>query len=182
MSDLTDVLALGRVAHETFLRTVGARLADFPFEPHYIDLDGLRMHYVDEGPRNAPVALMVHGMPTWSYLYRFMIPPLLAAGYRCVAPDHIGFGRSDKVTEPSWYNIARHTSNLTSLVEHLDLADITLFVQDWGGLIGLTRALATEFGPHNITANCVSPGFIEKDANAHAAVSRDRMAEIRRSG
>lgn len=114
-------------------------LVDFPFAPHYLDINGLRMHYVDEGPRDAPVALLVHGMPTWSYLYRFMIPPLLAAGYRCVAPDHIGFGRSDKVTEPSWYNIAGHTSNLTSLVEHLDLADITLFVQDWGGPTGLAQ-------------------------------------------
>ena len=114
-------------------------LVDFPFAPHYLDIDGLRMHYVDEGPRDAPVALLVHGMPMWSYLYRFMIPPLLVAGYRCVAPDHIGFGRSDKVTEPSWYNIAGHTSNLTSLVEHLDLADITLFVQDWGGPTGLPQ-------------------------------------------
>ena len=114
-------------------------LVDFPFAPHYLDIDGLRMHYVDEGPRDAPVALLVHGMPTWSYLYRFMIPPLLAAGYRCVAPDHIGFGRSDKVTEPSWYNIARHTSNLTRLVEHLDLTDISIFVQDWGGPTGLAQ-------------------------------------------
>jgi haloalkane dehalogenase len=117
-----------------------AGLADFPFQPHYIDLDGLRVHYLDEGPADAPVALLLHGMPTWSYLYRSMIPPLLAAGYRCIAPDHIGFGRSDKVTDPAWYDIARHTANLTRLIETLDLRDVTLFVQDWGGPIGLAQA------------------------------------------
>jgi|SRR5947209_546819 len=75
-------------------------LTDFPFAPHYVDVDGLRMHYVDEGPADAPIALMVHGMPTWSYLYRTVIATMTEAGYRCVAPDHIGFGRSDKVTDP----------------------------------------------------------------------------------
>lgn len=114
-------------------------LVDYPFAPHYFDLGGFRMHYVDEGSRHGPVALLIHGMPTWSYLYRFMIPPLLAAGYRCVAPDHIGFGRSDKVTDPDWYNIARHSSNLGSLISALDLHDITLFVQDWGGPTGLAQ-------------------------------------------
>ena len=117
-------------------------LADFPYEPHYFELDELRMHYIDEGPRDAPVALMVHGMPTWSYLYRSIIPPMLAAGYRCVAPDHIGFGRSDKVTEPAWYNIAKHVENLTCLIEELDLGNITIFVQDWGGPTGLAQVAA----------------------------------------
>lgn len=117
-------------------------LVDFPWEPRYFDLDGLRMHYIDEGPHDAPVALMVHGMPTWSYLYRHIIPPLLSAGYRCVAPDHIGFGRSDKVTDPGWYDIAQHTSNLERLVVSLDLSDITLFVQDWGGPTGLAQYAA----------------------------------------
>lgn len=114
-------------------------LADMPYEPHYLDIDGLRMHMVDEGPKDAPVALMVHGMPTWSYLYRSVIPPMLAAGYRCIAPDHIGFGRSDKVTDPAWYDIARHTDNLRRLIDELRLRDITLFVQDWGGPIGLAQ-------------------------------------------
>jgi haloalkane dehalogenase len=114
-------------------------LVDFPYAPNYLDIDGLRMHYVDEGPRDAPVALMMHGMPTWSYLYRSIIPGMLAAGYRCVAPDHIGFGRSDKVTDPGWYSIARHSGNLTRLVESLDLTNITIFVQDWGGPIGLAQ-------------------------------------------
>jgi haloalkane dehalogenase len=128
-----------------FLRTPDASfegLDGFPFAPHYVPLDGLRMHYLDEGPADGPVALMVHGMPTWSYLYRSIIPPMVAAGYRCIAPDHIGFGRSDKVTDPDWYNIARHTANLRRLVEHLDLRDITIFVQDWGGPTGLAQVAA----------------------------------------
>ncbi len=114
-------------------------LVDFPFAPHYLDVDGLRMHFVDEGPADAPVALLLHGMPTWSYLYRSTIPVLRDAGYRCIAPDHIGFGRSDKVTDPDWYDIARHTSNLARLITTLDLRDITIFVQDWGGPIGLAQ-------------------------------------------
>lgn len=116
-------------------------LTDFAFEPRYLDLDGLRMHYVDEGPTDAPVALMLHGMPTWSYLYRKVIPVMASAGYRCIAPDHIGFGRSDKLTDPSWYDIARHTANLSRLVQALDLRDITVFVQDWGGPTGLGVAV-----------------------------------------
>ena len=103
-----------------FVRTPDANfdaLVDFAFEPRYLDIDGLRMHYVDEGPPGGPVALMVHGMPTWSYLYRKVIVAMRDAGYRCIAPDHIGFGRSDKVTDPSWYDIARHTANLTALVQ-----------------------------------------------------------------
>lgn len=117
-------------------------LADFPFVPHYLDIGGLRMHYVDEGPADGPVALMVHGMPTWSYLYRHMIVAMSAAGFRCIAPDHIGFGRSDKVTDPAWYDIARHTANLTAVIERLDLRDITVFVQDWGGPTGLAQVVA----------------------------------------
>ena len=114
-------------------------LSDYPFEPNYLDIDGLRMHFVDDGPHDGPVALLVHGMPTWSYLYRSMIPVLVAAGFRCIAPDHIGFGKSDKVTDPDWYNIAQHTANLMRLVESLDLTHITLFVQDWGGPTGLAQ-------------------------------------------
>jgi len=127
-----------------FVRTPDANfdgLSDFPYEPHYLNIDGLRMHYVDEGPADGPVALMTHGMPTWSYLYRSIIPVLVEAGYRCIACDHIGFGRSDKVTDPGWYDIARHAANLTALVRQLDLHDITLFVQDWGGPIGLAQAV-----------------------------------------
>jgi haloalkane dehalogenase len=118
-----------------------ASLPDFGFAPHYREWDGLRTHYVDEGPRDGPVALLVHGQPTWSYLYRKMIPRLVQAGYRCIAPDHIGFGRSDKRTDDSWYTIARHVDRLEALVAALDLRRITLFVQDWGGPIGLIGAM-----------------------------------------
>ncbi len=112
-------------------------LVDWPFEPHYAEFDGLRMHYVDEGPRDADVFLMTHGEPTWGYLYRRWIPRLLDAGFRVVAPDHIGFGRSDKVTDDEWYVIDRHVELQRALIEHLDLRSINLFCQDWGGPISL---------------------------------------------
>lgn len=116
-------------------------LSDFPFEPRYIEWEGLRTHYLDQGPRNAPIMLLLHGEPTWSYLYRTMIPPLVAAGYRCIAPDHIGFGRSDKVTDDKWYVIDRHIERMAGFIERLDLNDITVVVQDWGGPIGLINAV-----------------------------------------
>ncbi len=119
-----------------------ADLPDFPYEPHYLEWDGLRTHYLDEGPREGPVALLLHGEPTWSYLYRKMIPPLVAAGYRCIAPDHIGFGRSDKVTDDRWYVIDRHIERLAGLIARLDLRDMTMVMQDWGGPIGLINAVA----------------------------------------
>lgn len=96
------------------------------------------MHYLDEGPRDAPVALCLHGQPTWSYLYRKMIPAFLAHGYRVVAPDFFGFGRSDKPEDESVYTFAFHRDAIMALIEALDLARITLVCQDWGGLIGLT--------------------------------------------
>lgn len=117
-----------------------ADLADFPYAPHYHTWQDLRLHYLDEGPRDAPVMLLLHGMPTWAYLYRDMIPILVDAGYRCIAPDHIGFGRSDKPTDIHWYTIARHTEILTSLISGLDLQQVTLVCQDWGGPIGLAQA------------------------------------------
>ena len=127
-----------------FLRTPDENfvgLTDFPYKPHYIDIDGLRMHYVDEGPADGPVVLMMHGMPTWSYLYRDIIKQLVPHGYRCIAPDHIGFGRSDKVTDPAWYNIAQHTSNTKKFIEFLDLRNVTIMVQDWGGPTGLAQVV-----------------------------------------
>ncbi len=117
-----------------------ATLPGFPYEPNYHRWQDLRMHYVDEGPKEGPVMLLLHGMPTWSYLYRNMIPALAAAGYRCIAPDHMGFGRSDKPTDIHWYTIARHTEILTSLIVALDLQRITLVCQDWGGPTGLAQA------------------------------------------
>ncbi len=122
-----------------------AELPGFPFNPNFrevaVDGDGLRMHFVDEGSGNSGVVLLIHGMPTWSYLYRRMIPHLVDAGYRCIAPDYIGFGRSDKVLEDSWYSIERHSLALRSLIEGLDLRQITLVCQDWGGPIGLRQAV-----------------------------------------
>lgn len=117
-------------------------LKNYSFAANYHQWQDLRMHYVDEGPKDAPVVLMTHGMPTWSYLYRDIIPVLLKAGYRCIAPDHMGFGKSDKPTDANWYSIARHTEILTSLIIDLDLTDITLVCQDWGGPTGLAQAAA----------------------------------------
>jgi haloalkane dehalogenase len=119
-------------------------LPDYPFTPHYVDVpagDGsgsLRVHYVDEGPTDAHPVLLLHGEPSWSYLYRHMIPPLIAAGLRCVAPDLVGFGKSDKPLDRNDYTYARHVEWLrAALFESLDLHDITLVCQDWGGLLGL---------------------------------------------
>ncbi|MBR7618515.1 alpha/beta fold hydrolase [Phenylobacterium sp. 20VBR1] len=126
-----------------FLRSPEASfqgLADYPFAPRHILFEGLRLAYVDEGPRDGPVALLMHGMPTWSYLNRKIIHRLVAAGWRCVAADHIGFGRSDKVTDDRWYSIARHVAAHRLLIETLDLREVTLFCQDWGGPIGLAQA------------------------------------------
>ena len=115
-----------------------ADLPDFPFAPNYVSVGAdLRMHYVDEGA-GAPI-LCLHGEPTWAYLYRHMIPPL-AAEHRVVVPDFIGFGRSDKWTAVDDYSFARHYETLRTFVEALDLAEITLVVQDWGGLLGLAFA------------------------------------------
>ena len=104
-------------------------LIDFNFSPNYHEWQDMRVHYLDEGPRDGPVMLLLHGMPTWSYLYRHFIDPLTDAGYRCIAPDHLGFGRSDKPTDIHWYTIARHTEVLASLVMALDLKKVTLVCQ-----------------------------------------------------
>ena len=116
-------------------------LPDFGFEPRYVDvpsvLGPLRMHYIDEGPRDASVVLMLHGNPMWSYLYRHMIGPITAAGYRAVVPDLIGFGRSDKPARRADYSYDRFVGWMISLFDQLDLRYVTLVCQDWGGPIGL---------------------------------------------
>jgi pimeloyl-ACP methyl ester carboxylesterase len=122
------------------MRTPDARFANlpgFPYAQRYLEWRGLRAHYVDQG-QGARTFLCLHGEPTWSYLYRRMIPPFLAAGARVVAPDFIGFGRSDKPEEESFYTFDMHRTFLLELIERLDLTRITLVVQDWGGLLGLT--------------------------------------------
>ena len=119
-------------------------LPDFGFEPHYVEVADMRMHYVDEGAREGAVVLLLHGEPSWSYLYRHMIPPLRDAGLRVVAPDLIGFGRSDKPLRRADYSYAAHVGWMTAFVEALDLSEITLFCQDWGSLIGLRVAAENE--------------------------------------
>jgi haloalkane dehalogenase len=122
------------------LRTPEARfanLSDFPYVPHYTEIGGLRIAYIDEGPRTAPVVLLMHGEPSWSYLYRKMIPVLLQAGYRVVAPDLVGFGRSDKPARKADYSYLNHVQWMKAWMERVDLQGVTLFCQDWGSLIGL---------------------------------------------
>ena len=136
------MVAAVRTPEESF-----AALPGYAFAPHYVaDLagyEGLRLHYLDEGaPAAKRTALCLHGQPTWSYLYRKMIPVFAAAGQRVVAPDFFGFGRSDKPTEEAVYSFDFHRNAQLRLIERLDLRDITLVVQDWGGLIGLTLPMA----------------------------------------
>jgi haloalkane dehalogenase len=119
-------------------------LEDYPFQPRYVDVGGLRMHYVDEGDPSAAPVLMLHGEPTWSYLYRHMIPVCVAGGSRVIAPDLIGFGKSDKPTDKSDYSYQRHVDWLAAFVRALDLRGVTMFCQDWGSLIGLRVAAENE--------------------------------------
>lgn len=148
------------------LRTPDERfknLPGYPFEPHYVEVpDGeggnLRVHYVDEGPRNADIVLFLHGEPTWSYLYRKMIPIIVKAGHRAIAPDLVGFGRSDKPASRNDYSYQRHVDWMLSLLDKLKLNRITLVCQDWGGLIGL-RLVAAKPGLFNrvVAANTGLP-------------------------
>jgi haloalkane dehalogenase len=120
-----------------------ADLPDYPFAARYVEVSGYRIHYLDEGPEGGPTVWLLHGQPSWSYLYRHMIPPLAAAGYRVVVPDLVGFGKSDKPTRQSDYTYQMHVDVMTAFVRALDLRDVTFFGQDWGGLIGL-RVIAEE--------------------------------------
>jgi haloalkane dehalogenase len=124
------------------LRTPDERFADLPgydFAPNYAEVGGLRMHYVDEG-EGSPVVCF-HGEPSWSFLYRKMLPPLVAAGHRVICPDLVGFGRSDKPTDLDWYSYERHCEHVSGLLATLDLSGTTVVVQDWGGPIGLRWAV-----------------------------------------
>lgn len=120
-----------------------ADLVDYPFAPNYVEIHGYRIHYLDEGPRDGEIVLLMHGQPSWSYLYRHMIPPLTAQGYRVIAPDLVGFGKSDKPLEQSDHSYQMHVDVMTDFVREIGLQDATLFAQDWGGLIGL-RVVAEE--------------------------------------
>lgn len=162
-----------------------ANLPGYPFQPNYTEVETegiapLRMHYVDEGPRDAQVVLMVHGQPTWSYLYRKVIARLVDEGLRAVAPDNVGYGRSDKLIEPTQYNFKRHIDWLHSFVTSLNLRDIVLVVQDWGGPIGMgvlareperfARVLAT-----NTILQTADPALSGKLAWAHHGVGDSQV-------
>jgi haloalkane dehalogenase len=114
-------------------------LPGFPYEPHYVDVDGLRLHHVDEG--SGETVLCFHGEPSWAYLYRHMLDRLVDTGHRVVCPDLVGFGRSDKPTDQGWYTYARHVETVTAHLDQLELDGVTVVVQDWGGPIGLRWAV-----------------------------------------
>lgn len=135
--------ALPVVDAKTVLRTPEARFAhipDFPYAPKYLEVGGLRIAYIDEGPRTAAPVLLMHGEPTWSYLYRKMIPVLVATGHRVIAPDLVGFGRSDKPARTQDFSYRNHVAWMCAWMQALDLQHATLFCQDWGSLIGLRMA------------------------------------------
>lgn len=141
--DEEDVEVNTTEANIEYVRTPDAcfeTLAGYPFEPNYVEVDGLRMHYIDEGPADGEVVLMLHGQPSWSYLYRKMVPVLVEAGYRVIAADHIGMGRSDKPVDPRVHQYEQQVAWNKAFINELGLSDITLFVQDWGSLIGLRVA------------------------------------------
>lgn len=150
------------------LRTPEERFNDLPgyaFAPHYLEglagFEGLRLHFLDEGPSDAErTFLCLHGQPTWSYLYRDLIPRLTAAGHRAVAPDLFGFGRSDKPVDDAVYTFDFHRKALLAVLEHLDLRDVTLVVHDWGGILGLTLppAMPERFARLLITNTALATG------------------------
>ena len=170
------------------MRTPDERFADlprYPFTPNYVQVEAkgvpaLRMHYVDTGPADVPAVVLVHGQPTWSFLYREVIHVLAGVGLRVIAPDHIGFGRSDKPTEPTDYTFARHIDWLHGLISGLDLHEVTLVVQDWGGPIGLSvlardpdrfaRVVAT-----NTILHTCDPALAGALTWAHHGVGDDRV-------
>jgi haloalkane dehalogenase len=134
---------MSTTATEVF-RTPDERFTELPgydFAAHYAEVDGLRLHYVDEGPSDGPPIVCFHGEPTWAFLYRKMLAPLVAAGYRVICPDYAGFGRSDKPTDRRWYTYDRHVELVSALLDTLDLRGATAVVQDWGGPIGLRWAV-----------------------------------------
>jgi haloalkane dehalogenase len=136
----TPILMQAKEVSPGILRTPDSRfenLPDYDFDPHYEDIQGYRVHYIDEGPRDGEVVLMLHGEPSWAYLYRKMIPVFVEAGFRAIAPDLIGFGRSDKPTSMDTHTYQFHVDTQAALVEALDLTGVTFIGQDWGGLIGL---------------------------------------------
>lgn len=165
-----------------FIRTPDERFAKlhetgYTFDPHYVrvpaekgNAESLRMHYVDEGPVNSEYTfLLLHGEPTWSYLYRKVIPELTSAGYRCIAPDWIGFGKSDKPTCRSDYTYRRHLDWAKAFIETLDLKNLILFGQDWGGLIGLRLICDPDLSPRFAAAAAGNTDLPAPDGSAKAS-------------
>ena len=139
----TEVEILTTAGGIEFVRTPEAQfenLPDWHYDNKYVEIDGLRQAYAEAGPANGEVVLLLHGQPSWSYLYRKMIPVLADAGYRVIAMDHIGMGRSDKPIDINYYSYLGHADRLSQFIQILGLSDINLFVQDWGSLIGLRVA------------------------------------------
>jgi haloalkane dehalogenase len=149
------------------LRTPDERFDNLPrydFAPNYVDVDGLRMHYLDEGPKTGQPVVCFHGEPSWSYLYRKMVGPLVDAGHRVVVPDYAGFGRSDKPIDRRWYTYDRHVELMTRVLGSLDLHDAIVLGQDWGGPIGLRWAVenADRVGALAISNTGVFTGRVSK--------------------
>jgi haloalkane dehalogenase len=155
------------------LRTPDERFVNLPgysFAPHFVDVGGVRMHYIDEGPGDAAPLLLLHGEPSWSFLYRKMVPPLVLAGHRVVAPDLVGFGRSDKPTDRRAYTYRTHVDWMVGFIEAVALRRITLVAQDWGGLIGLRVAAEHEaWFDRIVAANTFLPTGDEKVPDAFFA-------------
>ncbi|MGO4445018.1 haloalkane dehalogenase [Mycobacterium sp. 2YAF39] len=160
-------------------------LPDYPYPPTYIDVEtrrlpSVRMHYVDAGPADGPVALLLHGQPTWSFMYRKVIRVLVESGIRVIAPDNIGFGRSDKLAEPTAYTFRRHVDWVQGLIDGLDLRDVTLVVEDWAGPIGLSvlarepNRFAGVVATNTILYTC-DPGLAGRLTWAHHSVDGERM-------
>ncbi len=155
------------------LRTADDRFASlpgFPYAPNYAELGDVRMHYLDEGPRDGAIVLCLHGEPSWSYLYRKMIPGLVAGGLRVIAPDLVGFGRSDKPVSRDVYTYQQHVDWMAAFIDKLGIRDLTLFCQDWGGLIGLR--LVAEDAPRFarvVASNTFMPTGDEKPSAAFTA-------------
>lgn len=157
-------------------------LPGYDFAPNFLTIDDgeggqLRVHYLDEGPAEAPPVLLMHGQPVWSYLYRKMIPGLVAAGHRVIVPDLVGFGKSDKPAQKSDYTYTRHVSWMQQVIDQLDLRDATLFGQDWGSLIGLVLAARNE---DRITRIVIANGALPDPRKAErmaAAISKSPHPE-----
>ena len=145
-------------------------LRDYPFQPNYMMIDGIRIHYLDEGPKEADPIILMHGLPTWSYLYRKMIPIFVKAGHRVIVPDMVGFGKSDKYIEKNDYSYLNHKELMKKLFINLDLDNITLMGQDWGGPIGLRVAVEM---PEKFSRLIVSNGGLPSMPNPQAWIAKN---------